>query len=57
MGQKWLKIASNHLFEHPKRSWNNFGKKTLLITFGPTSEVHNPTLACATCMMVVSIGH
>ena len=26
MGQIWLKIASNHLFEHPKWSRNKFGK-------------------------------
>ena len=26
MGQKWLKMALDHLFEHPKWSRNNFGK-------------------------------
>ena len=26
MGQKWVKIALNHLFEHPKWCRNNFGK-------------------------------
>ena len=25
-GPRWLKIALNHLFEHPKWSRNNFGK-------------------------------
>ena len=27
MGQIWLKVALNHLVEHPKWSRNNFGKK------------------------------
>ena len=26
MGQQWLEIALNHLFEHPKWSRNKFGK-------------------------------
>ena len=36
LGPRWLKIASNHLFEHAKRSRNNFGKKKT--TFGHTKN-------------------
>ena len=31
MGLRWLQIAFNHLFEHPKRCRNNFGRNH----FGP----------------------
>ena len=47
MGKIWLKIALNHLFEHPKWFGANFGKKSFLTIFGPTSEPRNPTLARA----------
>ena len=33
MRHKWLKIAVNHLFEHPKWSGNSLGK-SFLTTFG-----------------------
>ena len=36
VGPRWLKIALNYLFEHPKRSKNNLGK--FLTTFGPTYQ-------------------
>ena len=57
MGQLRLKIASNHLFEHPKWSRNNFEEKSFLTTFGPTSDLRNPTLTRAPCTLVVPIGH
>ena len=37
VGPIWLKIALNHLFEHPKWSRNDFGKK-FLTTFGPIGD-------------------
>ena len=33
MGQGWLKIPFNHLFEDPKRSRNNFEKKIMFYHF------------------------
>ena len=36
IGQKWLKIALNHLFEHPEWSRNNFGQNH----FSPLLDPH-----------------
>ena len=38
MGQKWVKIALNHLFEHPKGCRNNFGKNHFRLTSDPCNR-------------------
>ena len=55
MGQRWLKIALNHLFEHPKWSGNNFGKNHFSTTIGPTDDPRNPTLVRALCLLHHSV--
>ena len=57
MGQTWLKIALNHLSEHPKWSQEQLSKELSLTPFGPTGDPRKPTRARAPRTLVVPIGH